>query len=46
MISYDPTEKPEDGAYVHGMFIEGAKWNMTDMELDESDPKVKYFEII
>lgn len=32
--------KPEDGAYVFGLFIEGAKWNAAKMEMSESDPKV------
>ncbi|EAR85626.2 dynein heavy chain (macronuclear) [Tetrahymena thermophila SB210] len=34
--------KPEDGAYVFGLFIEGSKWNPIQMELDESDPKVLF----
>jgi len=34
------TEKPLNGAYVYGLFIEGAKWNYDTMKLDESDPKV------
>jgi len=33
-------EKPEDGAQVWGLFIEGAKWSYESMQLDESDPKV------
>ena len=33
-------KRPEDGAYVEGLFIEGAKFNYSKMELDESDPKV------
>lgn len=24
-------KKPEDGAFVYGLFIEGAKWNYTTM---------------
>lgn len=32
--------KPEDGAYVYGLYLEGCKWNFDIMELDESDPKV------
>lgn len=39
------TEKPEDGAYVYGLYIEGAKWNYEKSELDESDPKVFFFYI-
>lgn len=37
-----PEVKPEDGAFVEGLFIEGAKWNSAKMELDESDPKVLF----
>jgi len=33
------TEKPEDGAYVYGMFMEGARWNNTTHLLDDSNPK-------
>ena len=42
VISYEPTEKPEDRMYVYGLFIEGAKWNTGEMELDETDPKVTF----
>ena len=40
MLSEEPKTKPDDGAQVYGLFIEGAKWNYSIMELDESDPKV------
>lgn len=32
--------RPEDGAYVWGLYLEGCKWNYEKMELDESDAKV------
>ena len=30
---------PEDGAYIHGIFIEACKWDMTRKIITESDPK-------
>jgi len=41
-IKHEPSEKPEDGAYIHGLFIEGAKWGYDTMALDESDPKILF----
>jgi dynein heavy chain len=36
------TQKPEDGAYVNGLFIEGCYFNNDLHALDESDPKILY----
>jgi len=41
-LNEEPKEKPLDGAYVHGLFIEGAKWNSEKNMLDESDPKILF----
>jgi dynein heavy chain len=30
---------PEDGVYIRGLFIEGARWNMEIMSMDDSLPK-------
>ena len=37
---YDLTQKPEDGCYIYGFYIEGARWNSEIRLLDESLPKV------
>jgi len=30
---------PEEGQNIHGLFIEGGRWNRPDAKLDESEPK-------
>jgi len=41
----DLKEKPEDGAYVRGLFLEGARWNKDIKSIDDSLPKQLYTEV-
>lgn len=36
---------PEDGCYIRGLFIEGARWNAHSHQLDESRPKDLFSEM-
>lgn len=35
---------PEEGVYIQGLFMEGARWNMDAYVVDESIPKLLYDE--
>ncbi|CAH0689857.1 unnamed protein product [Chilo suppressalis] len=37
-------QPPEEGVYIHGLYMEGARWNMEDCCIDESLSKVLYDE--
>jgi len=39
------TEPPADGAYIYGMFLEGARWDPSKQLLQESRPKELYTDL-
>ena len=41
-MNENPDLKPEDGAYIDGLFLEGCRWNSEKMLLDESEPKILF----
>jgi dynein heavy chain len=42
MKECDYKTPPEDGVYIYGLFLDGARWNYEAYILDESLPKVLF----
>ena len=40
--SSELTQRPENGCYIYGLFLEGARWDEDQFELGESKPKELY----
>jgi len=41
----DITEMPANGVNIHGLFLQGAKWDWTTSRIEESDPEVLFVEM-
>ena len=42
---YNLNQKPEDGCYLYGFYLEGGSWNYNDKILDDPIPKILFPEL-
>lgn len=42
ILNEQPTQRPNDGCVIYGLFLEGCRWNSEIHFLDESHPKELY----
>ena len=40
IVSATPASKPEDGCYIHGLYLDGGRWNAAHNCLADPQPKV------
>lgn len=51
VYDFEPLKKkefdtpPDDGVYIYGLFLDGARFNLDTMQLDESFPKILYDDV-
>uniref|UniRef100_A0A803TP24 Dynein axonemal heavy chain 1 n=1 Tax=Anolis carolinensis TaxID=28377 RepID=A0A803TP24_ANOCA len=44
-VMHELTQRPAQGCYIHGLFLEGARWDSLLYQLTESQPKELYTEM-
>ncbi|KAI4827725.1 hypothetical protein KUCAC02_031097 [Chaenocephalus aceratus] len=45
-LASEITEKPDTGCYIHGLFVEGARWDSEAGQITECRPKELYTEMV
>ncbi|RZF38666.1 hypothetical protein LSTR_LSTR003472 [Laodelphax striatellus] len=45
VLDTEPKKAPKEGCVIHGLFLEGARWNPKALKLDESFPKELYIDM-
>jgi dynein heavy chain len=42
---YDISQTPDDGCYIYGLFLDGARWDEENRCLNESKPKILQYSV-